>query len=842
MTTRTHQEQVWETNLRIKIKNLLKRGFKKFDEILPLCDGAQPKDAFRIFNELKETNFGTSTNSLDYKSKFFFKLPAANPKFFQWWYTLESQELMTTRILDIHNDHDIACIGTPTLAATISSYNKEVTLLDIDEDVVSLFNKVFTGISNAEVHDVNVGNIGLHGKKYDCITIDPPWYPSEFKKFISRAIQLSKDGATIYCSIPQNLTRPGIGEERAELISSLQKCGHDILYIEPGVMKYIVPYFEEEALKNSGIETKNQPWRSSDLLVIKVNGTKTLSFESEVINKVRSFSRVGNNHVFRVFIEENNVESSFPIRRVDGFSKSISNRDNVEKVNLWTSEKQGFQVNDIVFFNEVIQLWSDGNNIEETINIIGERNNDKANVNSIKQIIEQLEEYTGFWAMTPESPVRRTSEEIKKKNDALSSEWAAKASEREHGSRSDGFRIEFQRDRDRIIWSNGFRKLADKTQLFPLEEDEHLRQRLAHSIEVMQLASTIGAAFGLDKNLIEAGSLAHDIGHTPFGHAGEHAIDQMFRKLGFKGGFNHYEHGVDVVRFLEGSYQYSVIESHNGLNLTPEVCDCILKHTYCHNGDGPSQENIWKHTKHQKYLKCGGYSHLEGQAVRAADKISYLLSDIEDGIKLGAIQLHDLLGSRLFHRAPIDFRMRSGENLYGKFIEQRGSIIKLLMEDIILESTKRISKLKSRADVFNAGHYCVFHSEQIDNDMGEIWGKIQVNKLHLDPRVLSANMKASKMVSELLLLFTLFPEHINTQFRMEHERLNSTEYLKYYRDQHKTIEIPYDLLKFLPLDMMIGFHPGNTKYIDVYQLILAKDYVASLTDKKLKKVYNELLD
>lgn len=164
------------------------------------------------------------------------------------------------------------------------------------------------------------------------------------------------------------------------------------------------------------------------------------------------------------------------------------------------------------------------------------------------------------------------------------------------------------------------------------------------------------------------------------------------------------------------------------------------------------------------------------------------------------------------------------------------------MEDIILESTKRISKLKSRADVFNAGHYCVFHSEQIDNDMGEIWGKIQVNKLHMDPRVLSANMKASKMVSELLLLFTLFPEHINTQFRMEHERLNSTEYLKYYRDQHQTIEIPYDLLKFLPLDMMIGFHPGKTKYIDVYQLILAKDYVASLTDKKLKRVYNELLD
>jgi dGTPase len=102
-------------------------------------------------------------------------------------------------------------------------------------------------------------------------------------------------------------------------------------------------------------------------------------------------------------------------------------------------------------------------------------------------------------------------------------------------------------------------------------------------------------------------------------------------------------------------------------------------------------------------------------------------------------------------------------------------------------------------------------------------------------------MRASKMVSELLLLLTLFPEHISTQFREEHERLNSTEYLKYYRDQHKTIEISSAHLGFLPLDRMIGFDPSKTKSIDVYRLILAKDYVASLTDKKLKKIHLELL-
>ena len=832
--------KVWEEKLAGRITGLLQKGITSFDEILPLCDGAQPKDVDRELKKLLDKDLKKQPISLDYKTKFFFKLPAANPLFFQWWYTLESQESMADRLLGIHSTQDIACLGTPTIAATIASYGKNVTLLDIDKDVVSLFNSVFPSGSKAEVHDVNKPMLESDSKRYDCIAIDPPWYQSEFKKFISRAIELSNDGALIYCSIPQRLTRPGIEEDREELVLSLQKCGHSILYIEPNVMKYIVPFFEEEALKNSNIKTNNQPWRSSDLLVIKVNGRKLLDFEAQDIREIKSFSKSGSNSIFRVFLEKSDINTCFPIEKVENFSGSISQRDSVEQVNLWTSDKKGYQVDNTDFFGDVLQLWSIGHSIDETINIINNRKGSNKTENQINQIINKLEELTGIWDKNSVSNVRRTSEEIKNKNDALSSEWAAKSSDREYGNRSDGFRIEFQRDRDRIIWSNGFRKLANKTQLFPLEEDEHLRQRLAHSIEVMQLASTIGAAFGLDKDLIEAGSLAHDIGHTPFGHAGEYAIDQMFRILGFTGGFNHYEHGVDVVRFLEGAYQYSVIESHNGLNLTPEVCDCILKHTYCHKGNGPSQENIWAESKHTNYLKCG-HSHLEGQAVRAADKISYLLSDIEDGIKLGAIQIHDLLGCKLFHRSPIDFRMRNGDSLYSKFIEQRGAIIKLLMEDIILESTKRISRLKSRNDVFKSEDYCIFHSGQINNDMNEVWDKIQVVKLHLDPRVLSANMKASKMVSELLLMFTLFPEHIDSQFKMEHERLNSTEYMTYYRKRHKTINIEPRLLGFLPLDMMIGFDSKKTKDIDVYNLVLAKDYVASLTDKNLNKIYNELL-
>jgi putative nucleotidyltransferase with HDIG domain len=171
----------------------------------------------------------------------------------------------------------------------------------------------------------------------------------------------------------------------------------------------------------------------------------------------------------------------------------------------------------------------------------------------------------------------RTDDQIETAKRNSLTEWATKASPREHPDPSDKFRGRYQRDRDRVLWSHGLRRLAHKTQLFPTEHDDQLRQRLAHSIEVMQLASTIGASFGLDRDLIEAGALAHDIGHTPFGHAGEYALNQLLDEIDSKlGGFNHYEHGVDIVRWLEGPHSVSRTTAFNGLNLTPEVAECIL--------------------------------------------------------------------------------------------------------------------------------------------------------------------------------------------------------------------------------------------------------------------------
>ena len=240
----------------------------------------------------------------------------------------------------------------------------------------------------------------------------------------------------------------------------------------------------------------------------------------------------------------------------------------------------------------------------------------------------------GLWTSFASPPPLRTDDEIEARKKSTLSEWATAASAREHTTDpGDIFRVPYQRDRDRVLWSRALRRLAHKTQLFPTEHDDQLRQRLAHTIEVMQLASTIGTSFGLDRDLIEAGALAHDIGHAPFGHAGEHALDRHPGEINSHfGGFNHYEHGMDIVRWHESPYATSRTTSFHGLNLSPEVTECILKHTYYHDGDPQSAKQLRERSKHRAFIP-DGYCHLEGQAVRVADKISYFVSDLEDGLR-----------------------------------------------------------------------------------------------------------------------------------------------------------------------------------------------------------------
>jgi dGTPase len=169
----------------------------------------------------------------------------------------------------------------------------------------------------------------------------------------------------------------------------------------------------------------------------------------------------------------------------------------------------------------------------------------------------------------------------------------------------------YQRDRDRIVHSKSFRRLKHKTQVFISPEGDHYRTRLTHTLEVSGVARTVARALRLNEDLAEAVALGHDLGHTPFGHAGESVLDEMLRKLGL-GGFQHNEQSARVVEVLENEGQ--------GLNLTWEVRDGIRHHS----GDDASPET------------------LEAQIVHLADRIAYVNHDIDDALRAGLIEMRDL--------------------------------------------------------------------------------------------------------------------------------------------------------------------------------------------------------
>jgi dGTPase len=855
-----------------------KTGSTSCSVLAEYCEGASPIEVEERIHELKlgqSKSAVENNNSAKLQNSYFFNLPAPNPEYFQWWYTLESQEQIASVIgenLDLESAKGL-CLGTPTVAAYLHTTGAKVTLLDIDSDVIDVTQKEFKSELKARTYNAHSVLPKDLTRSFDYVVIDPPWYQPLFELFINKSIEAINGNGIIFCSIPKLLTRPSIVDERKKLTTAIINAGHQVKFIQKGSIKYIIPRFEELALErglqsNSGVLRKAnvelRPWRSSDLLAIEISGNNPIQLDAQdeniEIEDVQAFSRVATIKTFRLFVSKSAPFShaTETIEVNKGYAKTISKRENCGQFNLWTSDKTAYLVKDPEVACLILSCWVNGKNEESVIECLTTYfDNEAEPIEVARKTFAAYERKLKLWEHYSEGTFRRSDKVIRDKHNLLTEDaLAQRSSAREHVNSTDGFRIEFQRDRDRIIWSSGFRKLSDKTQLFPLDEDDHLRQRLAHSIEVSQLASTIAASFGLDKDLVEAGALAHDIGHTPFGHAGEHALDILLSKhLKIDAGFNHYEHGVDIVRYLEAPYQNRGYSSHSGLDLTPEVCDCILKHSYCHHKTEDTQ-GIWDKSKHKAFINNPGYCHLEGQAVRAADKISYLLSDIEDGIKLGAVSYADLLSCRLFHRPPIDFRLEEGQSLYVKFIEQRGALIKLLMEDVILESSKRLSKVRNLDAVKKYSDYCIHHSPTIEQDMNEVWNKIQVRKLHADPRVRAANLKASKMVSDLTLLYIAIPDLIDESFRVEHARLLSLKsgqpYIRHYEKSSsdssvgkKTVPVQSDIFRFLPLDRVIGEGLSvdlsiREQQIKVYDIILAKDFVASLTDKRAKRLYSEL--
>ena len=205
---------------------------------------------------------------------------------------------------------------------------------------------------------------------------------------------------------------------------------------------------------------------------------------------------------------------------------------------------------------------------------------------------------------------------------------------RRHPEPKPAFRTEFQRDRDRIVHSNAFRRLVYKTQVFVNHEGDLYRTRITHSLEVAQIARSVASALRLNEPLTEAISLAHDLGHTPFGHAGQDALNECMRPYG---GFEHNLQSLRVVDELEERYA-----EFPGLNLTFECREGILKHCSLRNARelGELGERFMQRRQ----------PGLEAQIANLADEIAYNNHDVDDGLRAGLIEIRDLLGVRLFRR------------------------------------------------------------------------------------------------------------------------------------------------------------------------------------------------
>ncbi len=217
-------------------------------------------------------------------------------------------------------------------------------------------------------------------------------------------------------------------------------------------------------------------------------------------------------------------------------------------------------------------------------------------------------------------------------------------------------RTVYQRDRDRIIHCKSFRRLKHKTQVFLSPEGDHYRTRLTHTLEVAQIARTIARALRLNEDLTEAIALGHDLGHTPFGHAGERALSRLV-----PGGFRHHEQSLRVVERLE--------KNNRGLNLTWEVRDGIL----CHTTGAPDAET------------------LEGRVVRVADKIAYLNHDIDDAVRAGVLEEREV---------PFDVQYTLGRTKTARITALVESVIQNSGTDICMDDTTLDAFGKLRAFMF----------------------------------------------------------------------------------------------------------------------------------------------
>ena len=268
-------------------------------------------------------------------------------------------------------------------------------------------------------------------------------------------------------------------------------------------------------------------------------------------------------------------------------------------------------------------------------------------------------------------------------------------------------RSPYQRDRDRIIHSTAFRRLKHKTQVFVNTSGDHYRTRITHSLEVSQIARTLSKVFKLDEDLSETLSLAHDLGHTPFGHAGEEALNECMRN---SGGFDHNIQTLRIVTLLENKYY-----NFKGLNLSIETLDGLIKH----NGpikDEVKLNNILGKNFFKKKIDLRASPSLEAQIASISDDIAYNSHDLEDGLKAKLFSLKDISNipvlKKIIHKHLNKKNKYSQELILRQIIRD---IINEMVKDVIINTKKNLKKnnIKTVKDVYNSSYPLVSFSNKM---------------------------------------------------------------------------------------------------------------------------------
>jgi dGTPase len=320
-------------------------------------------------------------------------------------------------------------------------------------------------------------------------------------------------------------------------------------------------------------------------------------------------------------------------------------------------------------------------------------------------------------------------------------------------------RTAFARDRDRIIHTTAFRRLKEKTQVFVAHEGDHFRTRLTHSLEVAQIARSLATALGLDPDLAETIALAHDLGHPPFGHAGE---DELQIQMQDFGGFDHNVQTFRVVTKLERRYP-----RFDGLNLTWETLEGVIKH------NGPVADKLekpsWRAIAEfdaEYDLRLATWASAEAQVAALSDDIAYNNHDVDDGVQAGLFNLEELrevpligphvAGAQADHPAcdPGIIRLEAVRRMIGAMVD-----------DVLAETRRRVEtdRVKTPEDVRNLGHAAVSFSRDMVEDLSSL-RHFLMERMYRHWKVNRTRSQARRMLAEMFQLFLAEPEVMPTEW------------------------------------------------------------------------------